>query len=75
MRRQKLHWMVVPIGSNTGLYTVKSQYDDVIRERTPDGLFSYSIVTRVEDIAEIIAKKLNEGILTVNFNDRNVLEV
>jgi hypothetical protein len=72
MRRKKLHWSVVPI--KNGLYSVESQYGDVIREKTPNGLFDYSIIATDEAMAENFAKQLNENNFIVQFNNRNLLE-
>jgi len=67
VRRQKLHWSVVPYGANG--YIVKSQYNDVIREHTSLGLYDYEVMSRTENTAEMIANNLNSGILKVDLDN------
>lgn len=70
--KQQSHWSVTPYID--GGYIIKNQYDEVIREKTSNGLYDYVILSRMEDTAEVIANHLNSGLLTVNTSDHNTIK-
>jgi hypothetical protein len=72
MRRKKLHFSVVPV--NNTEFCIKSQYEDYIREYTPNGKFQYSIYKRSEDFLTVVCNSINSGILKVDFDNHNTIK-
>ena len=73
VKKQKSHWMVQP-EKGTGLFSIKNQYSEYVREHTPDGVYDYSPMLRCEDNAERIAADLNSGVLQVDTDKHNTIK-